>query len=131
NQIRYGTLIVISNDPLKVVGGGSYMDELIRKAGGRNVFGDLKEAYPTTTVEEILSRQPEILIIPTPREQDYAQLIGMYPALDNTPAAASKQVYIIHPDLLYRPGPRMIQGLIELTHLIHNSLPLPVPSHAE
>ncbi|TAE46323.1 MAG: hypothetical protein EAZ89_20295, partial [Bacteroidetes bacterium] len=33
NQIRYGTLIVISNDPLKVVGGGSYMDELIRKAG--------------------------------------------------------------------------------------------------
>ena len=40
----------------------------------------------------------------------------------NTPADVNKQVFIVNPDLLYRPGPRMLEGLLELTSVLHTAL---------
>ncbi|MEZ4826650.1 MAG: helical backbone metal receptor [Bacteroidia bacterium] len=122
NQIKYGTMILISADPLKVVGGNGFLNELITRAGGRNIFGDKKEAYYTTTPEEILKLQPEFIIIPSERQQAYTELLITYPALYNTPADVLKQVHIVDPDLFYRPGPRMIEGLLTLTHILHTQL---------
>lgn len=122
NEIKYRTLILISNDPLKVVGGSGFLNELIEKSGGLNVFGELEEAYPTVTVEAILKAQPEFLILPSKDDQIYADLLVQYPALYNTPADVQKQVHVIDPDLLYRPGPRMLEGLLDLTHILHTQL---------
>lgn len=122
NEIKYRTLILISNDPLKVVGGTGFLNELIEKSGGLNVFADMEEAYPTVTVEAILKAQPEFLILPSTDDQVYANLLVQYPALYNTPADIQKQVRIIDPDLLYRPGPRMVEGLMSLTHILHTKL---------
>ncbi|MEM7371103.1 MAG: helical backbone metal receptor [Bacteroidota bacterium] len=122
NQIKYRTLILISNDPLKVVGGTGFLNELIGKAGGLNVFGEMEEAYPTVSVEAILKAQPEFLILPSTNDQIYANLLVQYPALYNTPADVQKQVHVIEPDLLYRPGPRMVEGLMRLTHILHTKL---------
>ncbi|MDX2285649.1 MAG: helical backbone metal receptor [Bacteroidia bacterium] len=120
--VKYKTVILISADPLKVVGGTGFLNELLVKAGGTNVFAGKPEAYYSTTVEELLQQQPEVMILPSTDPQVYAQLIALYPALYNTPAEVNKQVHTIHPDLLYRPGPRMIEGLAELAHLLHSSV---------
>ncbi|MEM7655363.1 MAG: helical backbone metal receptor [Bacteroidota bacterium] len=122
NQIKYRTLILISNDPLKVVGGTGFLNELIEKAGGTNVFGPMDEPYPTVTVEAILKAEPEFLILPSKDDQIYADLLVQYPLLYNTPADVYKQVHVIDPDLLYRPGPRMLEGLLEMTHILHTQL---------
>ena len=45
-----------------VVGRGSYLDELIEIAGGRNVFHDLEAPSPVVNVEEIARRDPDVLI---------------------------------------------------------------------
>jgi iron complex transport system substrate-binding protein len=122
SQIKYRTLILISNDPLKVVGGQGFLHELIGKAGGLNVFGELDEAYPTVTVEAILKAEPEFLILPSKDDQIYADLLVQYPLLYNTPADVQKQVHVVDPDLLYRPGPRMLEGLLQVTHILHTQL---------
>lgn len=122
NQINYRTLILISADPLKVVGGTGFLHEMIEMAGGLNVFENAEEAYYTTTVEEILLAQPEFLIIPSKSQQAYADLLASHPQLYNTPADVYKQVHIIDPDLMYRPGPRMLDGLLSLTHILHTQL---------
>lgn len=119
---RYRTLILISNDPLVVAGGGGYLDRLIEAAGGKNAFGQVEEAYFNTTVEQILQMQPEVLILPARRPSVYAELLDQYPPLYNTPADVNKQVHIIDPDLLYRPGPRLLQGLLQLTNMLHAKL---------
>lgn len=122
NQIKYKTMILVSNDPLKVVGGAGFLNEIIQKSGGKNVFEATEEEYPTMTVEAILAAQPEYIIIPAKDEQLYGELLSQYPMLTNTPADFNKQVFIVDPDLFYRPGPRMVQGLMELTHILHNQL---------
>ena len=48
--------------PLLVIGGGSFLHELIDIAGGRNVFGDLAAPSPQVSFEEVLRRDPDVLI---------------------------------------------------------------------
>lgn len=122
NQIKYRTMILISAEPLKVIGGKGFLNEMIDKAGGLNVFGETSAPYYTTTVEEILKLQPEFIIIPAVQQQAYADLLATYPPLYNTPADVQKQVRIVNPDLFYRPGPRMLEGLLTLTHILHTQL---------
>ena len=95
---------------------------MIYKAGGQNVFSTKPDAYHRTTVEEILQAQPEFLILPTEDQQAYARLIEVHPMLYNTPADVADQAFLIAPDLLYRPGPRLLTGLLQLTNLLHSGL---------
>ncbi len=119
---KYNTMILVSADPLKVVGGNGFLNELINKAGGKNIFADKEQAYSTTTLEEIIYLQPEFIIFPTSDIQQLQAILSQYPALTKTPAYESRQVFTISPDWMYRPGPRMIRGLLELTHILHSSL---------
>ena len=120
--IKYNTAILISQQPLKVVGGSGFLHELLELAGGKNAFADNERSYPETTAEQLLFLQPEVLIIPSRDQQIYAELLSMYPALQDLPASINKQVYLIDPDLVYRPGPRMVRGLIEMTSILHSKL---------
>lgn len=121
-KAKYATMILISIDPLVVIGGTGFLNELIQKAGGKNAFADKNEEYYTTSVEEIIQRQPEYIILPTQNEQIYGQLLALHPTLQNTPADLNKQVFIVPPDLFYRPGPRMLQGLLQLANILHSDL---------
>ncbi len=120
--VHYRTTLLISGDPLKVAGGSGYLNQLIINAGGKNVYEESEEPYPTTTVEQLLQLQTEYLILPSKDKHVYQDLLDLYPALYNTPADVNKQVHVIDPDLVYRPGPRMLQGLLELTHILHSRL---------
>ncbi len=122
NLAKYRTLILVSDEPLKVIGGTGYLNEMIEKSGGTNVFKEKNDPYPTTTVEEILSLQPEYIIIPTHDQEAYAKLIIKYPPLYNTVADMQKHVFITNPDLYFRPGPRTIGALLDLTHILHSQL---------
>ena len=48
--------------PVMVVGAGSYLDELIEIAGGRNAFHDLEAPSPIVSVEEIARRNPDVIV---------------------------------------------------------------------
>ena len=67
------------------------MNEMIEKAGGKNLFADKKTAYPRITQEELLAKQPEYLIIPSQNARVYNDLVAQFPALSQTPADANKQ----------------------------------------
>ncbi len=48
--------------PVLVIGGGSYLDELLVIAGGENVFHDSKSPSPQVSVEEIARRAPDAVV---------------------------------------------------------------------
>jgi ABC-type Fe3+-hydroxamate transport system substrate-binding protein len=59
---RPSVALVLDVEPLYVAGAGSFADQLIAIAGGRNVFEDLPAAYPPVSLEELAVRSPEILL---------------------------------------------------------------------
>ncbi|MCB9233412.1 MAG: ABC transporter substrate-binding protein [Bacteroidia bacterium] len=119
SQIKYGTLVLAGTDPLVVAGGKSFLNELIEKAGGKNVCADLAEKYPTVSPEAILKWDPEVLILPTRNDNDFSILVSAYPAFQGLKAVTNHQVYSIDPNLVFRPGPRTIEALGLITNMLH------------
>lgn len=122
NQVQYGTLMLVGSQPLEVVGNVGLLGEILGKAGARNVFAEFDSAFVHPTESIALGKQPEFLIIPSENSQIYANLLTQYPSLYNTPADALKQVFVIDPEILFRPGPRILEGLMEITQILHNRL---------
>jgi iron complex transport system substrate-binding protein len=61
---RRNVMFVIYPDPPMTAGPDTFIDQLIGVAGGHSVFADLREPWPTVSMEEIVRRQPDLLIVP-------------------------------------------------------------------
>ncbi len=55
-------LFVVDRSPIYVAGGGSFIDEMITAAGGRNVYHDAEWSYREGDMEDIVRRDPELII---------------------------------------------------------------------
>ena len=56
------TFVVWDNPPM-VIGSGSYLDQLATLAGGSNVFHDLGSASATVSIETIVARNPDVILV--------------------------------------------------------------------
>lgn len=103
----------IWHDPLMSAGPGSFMDDLIRIAGGANVAAGASSPWPEVSTEAVLAANPEVIITGDP---EWARRIrsGELPGWDKTDAVKNGRVVIIDPNYTSRPGPRLVHGL-ELT----------------
>ena len=54
---------VVWDNPPMVIGGGSYLDQLATLAGGANVFHDLGAASATVSIETIVARNPDAILV--------------------------------------------------------------------
>ena len=60
--IRRVAFVVWDNPPM-IIGGGSYLDQLTTLAGGVNVFHELTAASATVSIETIVARNPDVILI--------------------------------------------------------------------
>lgn len=99
----------IDSAPLITCGGKSFVGELIRIAGGRNLFEDLPQPYGVVNAEKIVAGAPEVILIahPNAAAKDVKERLGW----SAIPAVRESRVYDnLDPDILTRPGPRMGQA---------------------
>lgn len=113
------------HDPLMSAGPGSFAHSLIEMAGGVNIFEDAATQYPEVSLETVLSRNPEVIII-TPPDAPMPgvspEQLKARPSWSEIKAVKDGRIYQIHPDLLSRPGPRIVDGLEALAEAIHPEL---------
>jgi iron complex transport system substrate-binding protein len=57
-------LYVVFNDPPMTAGPKTFIGELIGVAGGRSIFDDTQQLWPNVSMEEIVRRQPDLLVVP-------------------------------------------------------------------
>jgi iron complex transport system substrate-binding protein len=114
---------------LIAAGSGSYLSEVMTVAGGRNIFDDSAVPYAKVLHEEILSRNPEV-IIDMGEHPDAAGLtdaqkaaeIALWSKYPSLPAVKEHRVHIVASDLYIHPGPRVIDLARELARLFHPEL---------
>ncbi|MFE5942617.1 ABC transporter substrate-binding protein [Streptomyces sp. NPDC056480] len=79
-------------------GGKGIGNELITRAGGRNVFSDLDKAFGDATWEQVVARRPEVVVIydygSTTVEQKKKRLIDD-PALKDVPAIKNRRFAVM------------------------------------
>ena len=109
----------LSGQPLYTAGKGSFVTNLIERAGGRSVTSDVEEAWPRLSDEAALASRPEAVIMLSGDAMGAAANTKVAAALKNSPAVRNGRLYLINGDLLTRPGPRLIDGLEQIAHALH------------
>jgi iron complex transport system substrate-binding protein len=103
------------DQPLLATGGGSFLNELIDIAGGTNVYGFLPEPSPRITVEDLLKRDPEIILVsPESRPRYLAD-----PRWRALRAVRGDRLLVVDTMLVYRPGPRLGEAARSVARLLH------------
>jgi len=112
---RPKVFIEIWHDPLTTAGKGSFIDELITLAGGINIAKDTRRPYSIFSPEEVIKRNPDSIILTYMDKEKPEKLAGERFGWKGISAVKHKRLYSdINPDLLLRPGPRVVQGLREI-----------------
>ena len=114
----------IWNQPLTTSGKISFVNELITLAGGANIFGELEQTFPSVGGEEILNRDPDIIVTAYMDKAGKikADLIKR-PGWGNIKAVKTGRIYDeINSDLLLRSGPRLVDGIEALAKKFHPEL---------
>jgi iron complex transport system substrate-binding protein len=106
---RVRVFYLIWHKPLLTVSGAHLISETIELCGGENVFADLKQLTPAVSLEALMAARPHAVLGGSSSgggEQFIAQWRGvMPPPLNELPA------HYIHPDLIQRPTPRIVEGV--------------------
>lgn len=118
NASAPSVLMVLSLEPLIVVGAGTFLDEMITLAGGRNAGHAGAQAYPALNREEVLVRNPDILLLPDDLHVPDEALTSRNPEWQRLAAIRSGDVHRVDADLFLRPGPRLFSGLPLLAELL-------------
>ncbi len=62
--LRRSAAVAIWRKPWMVVGSGTFTGDVLARLGISNVFAESPERYPKVTVDEIVSRQPDLVVLP-------------------------------------------------------------------
>ncbi len=113
----------IGTAPIVTVGKGSFADDLISLAGGRNIAGEESMKYPRYSIEEILVKAPDVIIITSmdPRG-DSQKMAEQWNRWETIPAVKGRRVFVVDSDLVDLPSPRIIDGLEVIARILHPEL---------
>lgn len=111
---------VVNTDPLISVGSGSFIHQMLELAGGENIAGHTTIPYPKVSLEEVLRRDPEVLLFPVGATEGIPEIEQQrwrkWSALS---AVAHNRLHQVKAELVNRPGPRVIEGVEALARVIH------------
>ena len=103
------------DQPLLATGGGSFLNELIELGGGSNIYGFLPEPSPRITVEDLLKRDPEVILL-SPESRARYLADARWKALR---AVRENRLLAVDTTVVYRPGPRLGEAARSVARLLH------------
>lgn len=116
---RPRVLYVVWYKPLWTVGSGTFIDELIQKAGGTNIAGDIA-GWPQMSLEIVIEKNPQVIIVGYSEDQpELIEAVKNESVLDQTDAFKHNRIYTIDTDIVSRTGPRIVNALEEMAKIIH------------
>ncbi len=99
------------------------LDEMIKIAGGNNIFDDL-EGYVEVAFEDIAERNPGVIMTPywpSAGEHEVTTLYEIFtrPGFETTDAVKNGRVYYYDSSMMKRFGPRTVTAIEKLAYLLH------------
>ncbi len=115
----------IWNQPLMTINGKHLIGKVIEFCGGDNIFADLPILAPQVDLEAVLLADPEAIIASgmAAKRPEWLAAWQNWPRLS---AVKSGSIYTIHPDIIQRHSPRILQGAEQMCrHLAETRKKLP------
>jgi iron complex transport system substrate-binding protein len=128
---RRRILFVVGHTPgrledLIAAGRGSYLDQVIELAGAANIFRDAVATYAKVSIEQVLARNPEVIVdmgemaqttgVTEQQKRAVVALWNRYPALA---AVKQRRVFAVASDIFVVPGPRVVEAARAFAQMAH------------
>ncbi len=100
----------------------SFLHDLLIKAKGENIAGRISRRYMNYNREQLIHDNPEIVIILATSKKEFVQArdwLRKSSHLESLRAVREDRIYFLDENLATRPGPRLINALAQLAHLLH------------
>ena len=107
---------------------GHWSPELVRMAGGVELVGREGQPSRTTAWQEIVDADPDVMVIAccgfdTTRTLQDLPILASYPGFERLACVRSGKVYVVDGNAYFsRPGPRLVESLEILAHILHPDL---------
>ena len=112
----------LGDEPIVTAGGKTLLNELLSRVGIGNTYEDAGAAYPRPTVEDVIRRDPDQIIIFTMGSEDpalYEKMKKAWLRFPHLKAVKNGKVFIFNGDLILRPTLRFLDGLSRLENLVY------------
>ncbi|MEM9177627.1 MAG: helical backbone metal receptor [Myxococcota bacterium] len=116
DRTRPTVIAVVDRSPLYLVGGGTFLDEMLEDVGAKNLVRSLAPGYPRGSFEWLIAARPELILDMTPGATDASTFWGRWPSL---PAVAQGRVVAVPPGRISLPGPDLDASIRTLAILVH------------
>jgi ABC-type Fe3+-hydroxamate transport system substrate-binding protein len=101
--------------PIITIGKHSFLNELVEIAGGTNVYRDVLAVSPIVTMEDIVHRNPDVLLVgPTTR----STLLTSAP-WQVVPAVKARKVLVYDTMVVGRPSVTLGMAAVNIANLLH------------
>jgi iron complex transport system substrate-binding protein len=114
---------------LVVAGRASYLNEVIEVAGGENVFRDALAGYPGVSLEEVMARNPEVIVdmgdmsdTVGVTEEHKRNVVGLWNRVPYLAAVKRHRVFAVASDMFVVPGPRVVDAAKAFAEMLHAGL---------
>ncbi len=112
---RPSVVIPAWDSPLLVIGGGSFMSQLVAIAGGRNVYDSLNAPSPGVAFEDIVRKDPDF-VLAGPESAGRLKAQSKWRALR---AVRAGRFLVFDTAVVLRPAVRLGEGALSLARLLH------------
>lgn len=101
---RAPTVFILAWDqPPMTLGQGSFLSEIVERAGGRNLFADLESSSATISIEAVVARDPDYILTTS---ADSVPAMASRSEWRVVPAVRERRFVRVHGSEFNRPGPR-------------------------
>ena len=100
----------------------SFLNDLVIKAKGVNIAGNIPRKWLLYNQEELIHEDPEAIVVLSRSEEEFLKAkdwIKNKSHLQRIKAVLADRIYFLDENLATRPGPRLIDALQELARLLH------------
>lgn len=110
-------LMLIWHDPIVTIGKHAYITELIELAGGRSVTSDIPQEWPQVSMEAVLARAPDALLMVKGSRMSIDNIRNR-PGWNTLPALRNNRIYYVGEQIQY-PSPVAFDALEDLARQLH------------
>ena len=111
---RPKVLLLVWEQPPMTIGRGSFLSELVERAGGRNLFADVTSSAGTVSIEAVASRDPDLILTTTAGPVGFAKR----PEWQTVRAVREQRFLPVSGSEFNRPSPRAPGAIRELARLL-------------
>lgn len=106
---------------LHTAGPNSFVDDMIRLAGGSNVAAGAGKEWPQMDQEALFLADPEVILLADHGSQggQSPEAVAGRPGWEQVTAVKNGRIFPVDPDLTNRPGPRVVGGLELMVSKLH------------